>query len=238
MSRVLVIGGAEQGRQVMDAIAAGGEHRVVGILDRSMPAGSVVGSTPVLGTNDDLARAAEESGAEGYVVAIGDNFVRGRLLTHAVSTCPHLAPVTVVHPSAWVAADASIGDGSIVLAGAIVSNACRVNRGVLLCTRASLDHDNTVGEFASLAPGVTLGGSVRIGTTTAIGLGANVIHGITIGAHSVVGAGALVLEDVPDLVVAYGAPARVIREREAGDPYLRRRALESVPDPADPEPAA
>jgi acetyltransferase-like isoleucine patch superfamily enzyme len=35
-----------------------------------------------------------------------------------------------------------------------------------------------------------------------------------------VGAGALVLDDVPDQVVAFGAPARVVRPRAVDEPYL------------------
>jgi acetyltransferase-like isoleucine patch superfamily enzyme len=55
---------------------------------------------------------------------------------------------------------------------------------------------------------------------TALGVGANVVHGRTIGEHTVVGAGALVLDDVPEKVVAYGVPAAVARSREPNEPYL------------------
>jgi serine acetyltransferase len=89
-------------------------------------------------------------------------------------------------------------------------------------TNSSVDHDNVLAEFVSLAPGATTGGDVHVGVCTAIGLGANVIHQAHIGAHAVVGAGAVVLDDLPDLVVAYGVPARVVRSRDAGEPYLTR----------------
>ena len=49
------------------------------------------------------------------------------------------------------------------------------------------------------------------------------IHEVTIGADTVVGAGAVVLGDLPDRVVAFGVPARVVRDREPGEPYLLRR---------------
>ena len=91
---------------------------------------------------------------------------------------------------------------------------------MLLGIRSSIDHDGVLGDHASLGPGATTGGTVRIGATTAVGLGANVIHGITIGDDTVVGAGALVLADLPDRVVAYGVPARVARSRQPGEPYL------------------
>ena len=91
---------------------------------------------------------------------------------------------------------------------------------MLLGTNSSIDHDGYVADHASLGPGATTGGTVRIGRATFVGLGANVVHGITIGDDTVVGAGALVLHDLPARVVAYGVPARVARSREPGEPYL------------------
>jgi sugar O-acyltransferase (sialic acid O-acetyltransferase NeuD family) len=220
VSRVLVIGGSDQGRQVIDAIAARGFHTAVGVLDRSLARGDDVTGVPVLGTDDDLVACAAETGADHFVVAIGDNATRGRILEREHARASHLEPATVVHPSAVLGSGCRLGPGSIILAGAVVGNGCRIGRGVLLGIRSSVDHDGTVADHASLGPGATTGGNVRIGRATAVGLGANVIHGITIGDNTVVGAGALVLKDVPDRVVAYGVPARVARSRAAGDPYL------------------
>ncbi len=220
MTDVIVVGGGDQGRQVISAIEAGEGNRIVGVLDRAIPPGTVVAGYPVLGTEDDLRATAEQNGAGAFVVAIGDNATRGALLEQLVAGCPQLSMCTIIHPTASVARDATVGDGSIVLAGAVVSNGCTVGRGVLLGTRSSIDHDCVVDDYASLAPGVTTGGTVHIGRATALGVGANVVHGITIGADTVVGAGALVLDDIPERVVAYGVPALVARTREPGEPYL------------------
>jgi len=221
-ARLLVIGGSDQGRQAIDVIEARGVDEIVGVLDSELPAGSDVAGSPVLGTDRDLRACVESSGATGFLVAIGDNFTRGRVFESVLATCPSLEPAHAVHPAAVVARSATVGPGSIVMAGVVVSNGCSVGRGALLGTNASLDHDGALGDFGSLGPGATTGGNVRIGEYTAIGLGANVIHAVTIGAHAVIGAGALVLDDVPDRVVAFGAPAAVVRPRQEGDPYLHR----------------
>ena len=105
--------------------------------------------------------------------------------------------------------------GAIISANAEIGEFCIVN------TKASLDHDGIMGAFSSLAPAVTVGGEVVINAFAAVLLGANIIHSISIGEHSVIGAGSLVLRDVPDRVVAYGLPARIIRTRQPGEPYLR-----------------
>jgi acetyltransferase-like isoleucine patch superfamily enzyme len=59
-----------------------------------------------------------------------------------------------------------------------------------------------------------------MGEFSALSLRAAVIHGRAIGVHTVIGAGATVVKDIPDYVVAYGTPARVVRPRRAGERYL------------------
>jgi sugar O-acyltransferase (sialic acid O-acetyltransferase NeuD family) len=222
-ARVIVIGGADQGRQTIDIIEAISDAEIAGVLDRDTPDGDVISGYEVLGTDEDLPRAAAARDATAFVVAIGDNFARHVVLMRERARCPQLEPLRVTHPSAIIARSAEIGPGSIIMAGAVVSNACRVGAGALLGTRSSIDHDCVLGDCVSLAPGATTGGGVRIGECTAIGLGANVIHGVEIGKHNVVGAGALVLDDIAGGVVAYGAPARVARKREPDEPYLTRQ---------------
>jgi sugar O-acyltransferase (sialic acid O-acetyltransferase NeuD family) len=219
-ARVLVIGGSDQGRQAIDIIEEVGGMEIVGVLDRRGGDSDLVSGYPLLGSDEDLETVAATTGATAFVVAIGDNSARHRVLSREVARSPGFEPLRVVHPSAVVARSADIGPGSIVMGGAVVSNGCRVGMGGLLGTRSSLDHDSVLGDFGSLAPGVTTGGGVRIGDRTAIGLGANVIHGVTIGSDTVVGAGALVVDDLPDCVLAYGVPARVARAREPDEPYL------------------
>jgi sugar O-acyltransferase (sialic acid O-acetyltransferase NeuD family) len=220
VSRIIVIGGSDQGRQVIDAILARGFHTAVGVLDRALPRGELVSGVPVVGSDDDLVTSAAEVGAELFVVAIGDNATRGAMLTRAIAAAPHLQAATIVHPSAVIGHDATIGAGSILLAGCVIGNGTHIGQGVLLGIRSSIDHDGRLGDHASLGPGATTGGTVRIGHTTAIGLGASVIHGVTVGDDTVVGAGAVVLDDLPAGVVAYGVPARVARSRQPGEAYL------------------
>jgi sugar O-acyltransferase (sialic acid O-acetyltransferase NeuD family) len=217
--RVIVVGRSDQGRQAIDIIEEVGGAEVVGVLDRDAGDGTVAGY-PMLGSDEDLPASAASTRATAFVVAIGDNFARHRVLAREISRCPELEPLRVVHPSAVISRSADVGPGSLVMAGAVVSNGCRVGRGALLGTRASLDHDCALGAGASLAPGATTAGRVRIGECTAIGVGVNVIHGVEIGSNTVVGAGALVIDDVPNGVVAYGAPARVVRSRDPDEPYL------------------
>ncbi|MEZ5261025.1 MAG: acyltransferase [Acidimicrobiales bacterium] len=60
--------------------------------------------------------------------------------------------------------------------------------------------------------------AVRIGAGSWLGTGTVVLPGVTIGRGVAVGANSVVTADLPDLAVAVGAPARVIRIRGATEP--------------------
>ncbi len=96
----------------------------------------------------------------------------------------------------------------------VIGNFCILN------TNSSLGHDGYMGHYSSMAPRVCAGGNLILGEGSSICLGVNIIENITIGKHSVVGAGALVIGNIDSHVVAYGAPAKKIRNRMAGEPYL------------------
>ncbi len=58
---------------------------------------------------------------------------------------------------------------------------------------------------------------VHIGRNCWLGAGVTVLPGVTIGDNSVIGAGSLVTRDIPANVVAYGVPAKVVREIDEHD---------------------
>ena len=76
-----MIGGSDQGRQVIDALSTRDDHEVVGVLDGDLAGRRTrVGGMAVVGsTTTSPACAAPTLDADGFVVAIGDNATRGDL---------------------------------------------------------------------------------------------------------------------------------------------------------------
>jgi sugar O-acyltransferase (sialic acid O-acetyltransferase NeuD family) len=219
--RLLIVGVGGHALVVADAVLASGIYELVGFVARAVSADDVLRVAPLIGGDEELVRLMGEYRIDSIVVAIGDNAIRRKVLGRLQRD--HSGEVefpAIVHPTASIGTKATIGEGSVVLAGAVVGPGAKVGDGCLVNTRASLDHHGVLEDYASLAPGVTTGGNVSIGEGSAVSIGAIVLHGRSIGDWSVVGAGATVIEDVPDGVVAYGTPAKVIRERESGAKYL------------------
>ncbi len=105
---------------------------------------------------------------------------------------------------------ASVGEGTVVMAGSVIQARAVIGRHVIINTAATLDHDVVVGDYAHIAPGCHLCGNVTVGEGALLGVGTVVIPGIKIGAWAVVGAGSVVIRDVPDGAKVAGNPARAI----------------------------
>ena len=118
---------------------------------------------------------------------------------------------SVVHPSAVVAASATIGEGTILGPGTIVSSSTHIGRHVIANRGVLIGHHTRIDDFVSLMPGANIAGKCRLGEQVYVGMGALVIDGTTVGRASALGAGAVLTEDLPARVLAVGVPARVIR---------------------------
>ena len=220
MDNIVLVGSSGQAKVIIDLVEKEGRYKMVGLIDAARSIGDSTLGYSVLGREIDLPALIVEYGLKGIIIAIGDNSVRAIVAATILELCPNLPFVTAVHPSASIGKQTTLGSGTVVMAGAVVNPCCQVGQFCILNTKASLDHDSVMEDFSSLAPGVTTGASCRIGTYSAVSIGAVLRHGITIGEHSVIGGGSYVTKDVEPFSIAYGTPARKIRARQQGEKYL------------------
>lgn len=212
MNEKLVIWGASSHALVMaDIIRLLGGYEIVGFLDSVNPerAGADFCGAPILGGAEQLDLLLTQ-GVRHLIVGVGTGTARLRLAASARDKGYRL--ITAIHPRATVAGDVLVGAGTVILAGAVVNPGARLGENVIIETCASVEHECTISDGAMISAGVHLGGRVEVGQKATVEIGATVARRLRIGVGSVVGAGSVVLRDVPDGVLAYGSPARVIRE--------------------------
>ena len=218
--RILIFGASEHTRYTIDIIEQENKYQIVGILDYVLNKGEEYLGYKVLGKDEDLLTIMSSYKVNKGIVAIGDNFIRKKVVTKIMNLANEFSFISAIHPSVIIGKNVEIGDGSLFMAAVIINNDSVIGEHCFLATNASIDHDSSLGNYSSVSAGVTSGGRVNIGTCTAIALGANIIHGRIIGNHTVIGAGALVVKDIGDNIVAYGIPAKEIRKRKNGERYL------------------
>jgi sugar O-acyltransferase (sialic acid O-acetyltransferase NeuD family) len=155
--------------------------------------------------------------AEPFVLGLSSSLHRAAA-AHAAAAAGHLAPVTLVDPSAVVASTVTLGHGSYVNAGVVVGSHSEIGCHVNVNRSASIGHDNVVEFAASFGPGALTAGGVHVGPAAFVGAGAVVLPGVRIGRRATVGAGAVVTKDVADFEVVVGNPARVLPPRKHIEP--------------------
>ena len=170
-----------------------------------------------------LGREILQNNLENYTgyffVAIGDNYKRESIFIEFQKKNKKATPVTLIHPSSIVLQKCFIGKGTVIMPNCVINSFSNISEGVIINTKASVDHDNCLMSFSSVAPGVTTGGNVSIGKRSAICMGASIKHGVKIGQDVIVGANSLVMNDIDSNQVVYGTPARFIRKRSKEDNY-------------------
>lgn len=217
VSRKLLIWGASGHASVVaDVVRCRGQYEIVGFLDDVSPecAGSRFCDAPILGGRERLDSLLQE-GIEHLILGFGNCEARLRLAECATEKGFGLA--TAIHPKATVASDVEVGDGTLIVAGAVVNPGAEVGNNVIVNTSASVDHDCVIEDGAHICPGACLAGDVHVGRGAWVGVGATAVDGVCIGEGTTVGAGSVVVGDLPAGVVAYGVPARIIREVETRD---------------------
>lgn len=142
------------------------------------------------------------------LVAIGGSRGADRLMIQNLLREAGIDLAPIIHPDASVSRKSSLGEGSQVLAQAVIAADSHIGAGCIVNHKASIDHECQIDDGVHLAPGATICGCVRIGNCTMVGAGAVILPRLKIGIGAIVGAGAVVTKDVPDFSVVAGNPAR------------------------------
>jgi sugar O-acyltransferase (sialic acid O-acetyltransferase NeuD family) len=171
--RLAIVGASGYGRLALDVlIASGFESWVIGFYDdaHAVLPGNVRGF-PVLG-DVGMLKSMLSVEAVHVVVAITDNVVRLRLANSIRALGAEF--FTAGHPAAYVSAEAIVGDGTVLAAGAVVHPDAAVGSHCYVGPGAVVDRDAVVGAGAWVSAGAVVGPGARVGARAILGQNASV----------------------------------------------------------------
>lgn len=212
--RIIIIGCGAQARYIINTITLTEGPQIIGLIDTfGNPSiwGKVIDGALVLG-NMDLLEQYPPSSDLRVITAIADLAIK-RKVVNLLETAGY-SFYTAIHPSACIARNSAIGDGSIINAHVTIETGTNIGNHVIIHAGCVVEHDNILEDFTNLGPGVVTAGRVIIKNGAVVFTGASIIPDVVIGKNAVVGAGAVVTKAVAANSTVIGVPAEPVKPKK------------------------
>ena len=119
--------------------------------------------------------------------------------------------MNIIHDNLDISYTSKLGLGLLINSKVSIAAHTTIGNFVSINRHVSIGHHTTIGDYCSINPGTNIAGNVMIDEGTTIGMGVNILDGIKIGKNSIIGAGSIVTKNIPNNVIAYGSPCKIIR---------------------------
>jgi sugar O-acyltransferase (sialic acid O-acetyltransferase NeuD family) len=194
---LILIGAGGHAHSCIDVIEQQDQFQIAGLIGMPDEVHTQHLGYSVIGTDSNLPELAKTY--QYALITLGQIKTaehRIRLYQHALQLGFQL-PI-IIAPTTHVSRNVTLGEGSIVMHGAIVNAGARVGNNCIINTRALLEHDATVEDHCHISTGAILNGDVNIGAGSFIGSGSIIKEGIAIGKSCLVGMGLTVRHKLGD----------------------------------------
>ena len=219
MKNIVIVGAGGVGRETSLIIQQINELKstwnLIGFIDDDVNSwGNVINGYPVIGGMDSL----EKLSLDTYVVVAIANYKVKKRIVNKINNRFKFA--TIVHPRVWLHDYMTLGEGTIIYEGAILTTNIKVGNHVIISPKCGIGHDSIIKDYVSLLWNVNVSGNDILEEGVMMGSASTVIQGKRIGKGSTVGAGAVVIDNIDSYSTVVGVPAKVIkvdyerRERE------------------------
>ncbi|TYB79050.1 acetyltransferase [Bizionia myxarmorum] len=142
-------------------------------------------------------------------IAIGDSIIRERAITQLPKGVEF---ITLIHPTAVVSEWVTLGEGSVVCAGTIITCDIKIGKHVQLNLNTTIGHDCVIGDFFTTAPNVNISGNCTFGNHVYFGTASSIKQGVSIIENVTIGMGAIVTRDITEPGVYIGIPAKPLKK--------------------------
>jgi len=213
--KVIIVGGIGNGSVIAAAIDEAntwGDNslQVEGYLNDREDVGEDVEGHPVLGRLAD----AEKFLSDGYYFIYTIFRIDGqdkRLAMIDELNIPRDRMATFIHPAAYVAGNAEISSGCVIMPHASIASGAKLGLGTLIMVHATVGHNCRIGKFCHVAAQACLGSYLIIGDGVHIGLNATIREGLNLANRSTIAMGAVLLDSTREDEIWAGVPAKFLR---------------------------
>ncbi len=212
MEKIIIVGCGQHANVVIYNIKAQQKYQVAGYFDSDdKKVGLIFNQYKVMENYQkcDLKHLIKKYNTNKFFIGFGNMKYRKAVYEEFINS--GWEAVNIFHPNALISEDAKIGNGVLIEAGCLVTPNPVIGNNVVVNTGSQVNHDNIIEDHVYIASGVILSGGITIGENSLIDDGVIVTLGKSVGKECIIGAGSVVTKNIGAGVVAYGNPAKFVR---------------------------
>ena len=201
---LILIGAGGHARACIDVIEQYGQYQIAGLVGKPEEMNSTFFDFAVVAIDNDLPALAKDH--QFALISVGQiKTPDHRIRLYQMATELGFQFPVIIALNSHVSRHAIIGEGTIVMHGAVVNAGARVGCNCIINTRAVIEHDAMVADHCHISTGAIINGGAKIGAGSFIGSGSIVKEGVTIGQRSVVGMGLAVRHNLAEYIRFVGS---------------------------------
>lgn len=210
MKNLVIVGAGGCGREVLqwakDINEVENKWNIKGFIDDDLDAlNGKKSTTVVLSKIDEYMIESEDE----FICCIGNSAVRKKVMDRLRVKGAKFT--ILIHPSAVVAENSIIGEGTIIYPYAIISDNTIIGEGCIVNMYSSIAHDSELGEYCTISAHCDITGMCKLGERVFMGTTSNVVPGSRIGDDVYICAGSTVMSKVRNGMKVLGNPAKIVK---------------------------
>ena len=200
MNKIVLIGAGGHAQSCIDVIEQENKFEIVGLVDNKISINKKICNYKVICNDKNLKNIRKKY---TYVhIAIGQiNNPNLRVNIYNKLIKENYKLPVIKSPSSYTSKYSKIGDGTIIMHGAIININSSIGKNCIINTSAIIEHNTKIGSHCHISTKAIINGNVDIGEKTFIGSGAIIFNNIKIGKNCIIGAGSVVKKNLSDNIL-------------------------------------
>lgn len=193
MKNIILVGSGGHAKSCVDVIEKQKKYKIIGFID-NFKKGNFL-NYKILGSDKILKKIFNKTKYAFVTIGHLNNPKKRTIIYKKLKLIGFKLPV-IKSPHSVISNYSKIGEGSIVMHGAILNAGSKIGRNCILNSLSLIEHDVTIGDFSHVSTNAVVNGDVKIGSNCFLGSCCVIKQGIKIRSNSFIKSNQLVKSDL------------------------------------------
>ncbi len=195
MKKIILVGAGGHCVSCIDVIEKEKKFKIFGLVNNEKK--KILKKYKVIGRDKDLKNISKK--IKYSLITLGQikNNRAREILFEKILNYGYKLP-TIISPLSYVSKNSSIGEGTIIMHGAIVNAGAKIGRNCIINSKSLIEHDVIIEDHCHVATRATVNGGVKIKKNSFIGSCAVIKQNLTIGKGCFINANIFLRKNLKD----------------------------------------